>query len=36
VIDDGKLVGIVTLGDLAIERDPESALANISEAPPNN
>jgi CBS domain-containing protein len=36
VIDDGTLVGIVTLGDLAIERDPESALANISEAPPNN
>jgi CBS domain-containing protein len=36
VIDDGKLVGIVTLGDLAVERDPSSALANISEAPPNN
>jgi len=36
VIDDGTLVGIVTLGDLAMERDPQSALANISEAPPNN
>ncbi len=36
VIDDGNLVGIVTLGDLAMERDPQSALANISEAPPNN
>ncbi|HEU5112167.1 MAG TPA: CBS domain-containing protein [Acidimicrobiia bacterium] len=36
VIDDGSLVGIVSLGDLAIERDPQSALANISEAPPNN
>lgn len=36
VIDEGRLVGIVTLGDLAMERDPESALANISEAPPNN
>ena len=36
VIDDGALVGIVSLGDLAIERDPQSALANISEAPPNN
>lgn len=36
VIDAGKLVGIVTLGDLAMERDPQSALANISEAPPNN
>ena len=36
VIDDGRLVGIVTLGDLAMERDPGSALASISEAPPNN
>jgi signal-transduction protein with cAMP-binding, CBS, and nucleotidyltransferase domain len=36
VIDDGRLVGIVSLGDLAMERDPESALADISESPPNN
>jgi len=36
VIDDGHLVGVVSLGDLAMERDPESALADISEAPPNN
>ena len=36
VIDEGRLVGIVTLGDLAMERDPGSALASISEAPPNN
>jgi signal-transduction protein with cAMP-binding, CBS, and nucleotidyltransferase domain len=36
VIDDGELVGIVSLGDLAMERDPESALADISESPPNN
>lgn len=36
VIDDGNLVGIVSLGDLAMERDPQSALADISEAPPNN
>ena len=36
VIDDSRLVGIVTLGDLAIERDPNSALADISKAPPNN
>jgi CBS domain-containing protein len=35
VVDDGKPVGIVTIGDLAIERDPDSALANISEAKPN-
>ena len=36
VIDDDQLVGIVSLGDLAIERDPESALADISKAPANN
>ena len=36
VIDGNRLVGIVTLGDLAIERDPKSALADISNAPPNN
>ena len=36
VIDGSRLVGIVTLGDLAIERDPKSALADISNAPPNN
>ena len=36
VIDDGNLVGIVSLGDLAMERDPQSALADITEAAPNN
>ena len=36
VIDDGRLVGIVTLGDLAIDRQPGSTLADISNAPPNN
>lgn len=36
VMDDGRLVGIVSLGDLAMERDPRSALADISEAAPNN
>jgi CBS domain-containing protein len=36
VVDEaGKPVGIVSLGDLAIERDPDSALAEISEAPAN-
>jgi CBS domain-containing protein len=35
VVEDGRPVGIVSLGDLAIERDPDSALANISAAPPN-
>lgn len=36
VVDNGELVGVVSIGDLAMERDPESALADISEAPPNN
>lgn len=32
---DNRIVGVVTLGDLAVERDPESALADISMAVPN-
>jgi CBS domain-containing protein len=35
VVEGGKPVGIVSIGDLAQERDPESALADISTAPPN-
>lgn len=35
VIDDGKPAGIVTIGDLAMDRDPDSALAAISEAEPD-
>lgn len=36
VVEDGKPVGVVSLGDLAIERDADSALADISAASPNN
>jgi CBS domain-containing protein len=36
VVEDGKVVGIVSLGDLAIERDPTSALAAISAAAPDH
>ncbi len=36
VTEDGRVVGIISLGDLAIERDEDSALADISAAPPNN
>lgn len=36
VVEDDKPVGIVSLGDLAVEREPESALGEISEAPANN
>jgi signal-transduction protein with cAMP-binding, CBS, and nucleotidyltransferase domain len=35
VVEHGRPVGIVSLGDLAIERDPDSALADISTAPSN-
>ena len=35
VMDGVCPVGIVTIGDLAIERDRDSALADISAAPPN-
>jgi CBS domain-containing protein len=34
VVEDDRAVGIVSLGDLAVDRDPESVLADISAAPP--
>lgn len=36
VIDDGALKGIISIGDLAQSLDSESALGDISSAPPNN
>jgi CBS domain-containing protein len=36
VVQDGRPAGIVSIGDLAIERDTESALADISSEPANN
>jgi CBS domain-containing protein len=36
VVEDGRPAGIVSIGDLAIERDTDSALADISSEPPNN
>ena len=35
VVDADRLVGVVSLGDLAIERDQRSALSDISAAQPN-
>ena len=35
VFENGKPVGVVSIGDLAVERDPDSALADISAAAPN-
>jgi CBS domain-containing protein len=36
VVQDGRPAGIVSIGDLAIERDPGSALADLSSEPGNN
>jgi CBS domain-containing protein len=35
VVEAGRPVGIVALGDLAVDRDRRSLLADISAAPPN-
>lgn len=35
VVQDGKPIGIVTLGDLCIARDKQSLLGSISSAPAN-
>jgi len=34
VMEHGRIVGIVSIGDLAVEQDEESALADISAARP--
>ncbi|KOT40861.1 oxidoreductase [Streptomyces caelestis] len=34
VVEDGRPVGVVSLGDVAMERDPESALGDIGVARP--
>jgi CBS domain-containing protein len=35
VVEGDRPVGIVSIGDLAVQQDPNSALAEISEAEPN-
>jgi CBS domain-containing protein len=35
VVQDGRPAGVVSLGDLAIERDTGSALADIASEPPS-
>ena len=35
VVEGGQAVGMVSLGDLAVERDPHAALGAISAAPPD-
>jgi CBS domain-containing protein len=36
VVQDGQPVGIISLGDLAVEREPDSTLADISAASPDS
>ncbi|MDG4805102.1 CBS domain-containing protein [Micromonospora sp. WMMD980] len=36
VTEDGRLIGLVSMGDLAVEREPQSVLADISADDPNN
>ncbi|MDQ3646883.1 MAG: CBS domain-containing protein [Actinomycetota bacterium] len=36
IVENGTPVGIVAIGDLAVSRDQDSALADISVAAPNN
>jgi hypothetical protein len=36
VIEDGQVAGNVSLGDLALQDDPASALAGVSKAGPNS
>jgi CBS domain-containing protein len=36
VCQDGQPIGIISIGDLALDRDPQSALAEISAAPANH
>ena len=36
VTDGDKPIGIVAIGDLAVDRDRSSLLGDISAAPPNN
>lgn len=35
VVEDGHPVGVLSLGDLAVQRDRRSVLGGISAAPPN-
>ena len=35
IVEGDRPVGMISIGDLAIERDPNSALADISAAPAN-
>ena len=35
VVEENRAVGIVSLGDIAVEREPHAVVSDISSAPPN-
>ena len=35
VVQDDEVVGVISIGDIAVERDSRTAIADISAAPPN-
>src|SRR5712691_3959109 len=35
VVEEGEVLGIVSMGDIAVARDRKSALGDVSAAPPN-
>jgi CBS domain-containing protein len=35
VVEDGRAIGIISLGDISVETEPDSVLADISAAPPD-
>ena len=36
VVEDDRPIGVIALGDLAVQRDEDSVLGEISAAPPND
>jgi CBS domain-containing protein len=36
VLEDGEIVGMLSIGDIAVARDSRTGLADISAAPPNS
>jgi hypothetical protein len=35
VVENGEVIGVISLGDAVLQEEPETAAADISAAPPN-
>jgi CBS domain-containing protein len=35
VVENGKVIGVISLGDVVLQEEPETVAADISAAPPN-